>query len=342
MKIAPLIVPATLIGEDEKFQDLIDMVVLTETLGMDGVWLTEHHFSEYGRPSVPAIAGYLAAKTEKININIGVSVLPFHHPIEVAEDWATIDHLTGGRVNFGIGRGNQPHEFAGFNMPMDEARERFNESLDIIIQAWTQESIEYKGKFWDIPKIQVVPKPKQKPHPPIYQAALSDYTVSMVIDKGINGLIGPYLTEFDILKEKYFGVWHRLCKEKGKTNLKMAHNQFIYVSDSNESAYKEAKESVMWYVNKASRLWGDPNSDVKQYKNYGPIVQKLADTDWDYVYENLIICGGPDLVIEKVNWLKREGGLDELIPFFWFGGMTKEQVMRNMEMFAEKVMPHIR
>ena len=112
-------VPQVPEGHPEPYPKILEQVEYAEELGYDSVWVTEHHFSPYGRPGMEGLAGYLGARTKRIRIGAGVVVLPLHHPVRVAEDWATIDHLLEGRLEFGIGRGSQPAEFAGFDVPLD-------------------------------------------------------------------------------------------------------------------------------------------------------------------------------------------------------------------------------
>ena len=132
MEFSLILVPAVREGEPEPFARQLEQIELAEALGYDAVWLTEHHFSQYGRAAVPVLAAQAIERTSRIRISTAVVVLPFHHPVRVAEDWATLDHLSGGRVDVGIGRGNQPAEFKGFDIAMDEAEQRFSEALDIL------------------------------------------------------------------------------------------------------------------------------------------------------------------------------------------------------------------
>ena len=132
MEFSLILVPAVRAGEPEPFETLMEQVELAEELGYDAVWFTEHHFSQYGRAAVPVLAAQAIERTSRLRISTAVVVLPFHHPVRIAEDWATLDHLSRGRVDVGIGRGNQPAEFKGFDVPMDEAEQRFSEALDIM------------------------------------------------------------------------------------------------------------------------------------------------------------------------------------------------------------------
>lgn len=344
MKFGLLMVPAVRKGQPEVFDQMMEQIELAEELGYDAVWLTEHHFSEYGRPAVPALAGHVIARTRRMNVNTAVVVLPFHHPLRVAEDWAVLDHLAKGRLEVGIGRGNQPNEFAGFGVSMDEARERAEEALAIIRRAWTEESFSYDGRFWSFPEVEVVPKPYQKPHPPLWQAAVSQYTVQMIVNQGINGLIGPYLCPFEILKREFFDVWHESAETAGRPDLQMAHNEFVYVGESDTDVKKDVEEAIMWYIRKAAKIWGerDRSKVVSQFSNYNEVLEYFDIVQFDEVYENLAILGTPDRVSEKIRWLRDEGGCHYLMNFTWFGGIDHAKAMRSIELFAKEVMPQFR
>ena len=344
MEFSLILVPAVRDGQPEPFDDLIEQIELAEELGYDEIWLTEHHFSQYGRAAVPALAAQAIARTSRIRIGAAIVVLPFHHPIRVAEEWATLDHMSRGRIDVGIGRGNQPAEFKGFGVPMDEAEQRFSESLEILRKAWTEERFSHDGKFWQIPEISVLPKPFTKPHPPLWQAALSDYTVQKVIDRGINGLIGPYLCPYETLKSNYFDVWHRLRGDSGRTDLRMAHNEFVYVGESDAEVKADIQDKIMWYIRTAAKIWGerDRSKVAEQYANYSDILEWLESVTFEEVYENLGMFGTPDAVAEKVRWMRDEGGVGQLMNFMWFGGIAQDKVLRNMTLFAKEVMPQFK
>ena len=163
----------------------------------------------------------------------------------------------------------------------------------------------YDGKFWRFPEIEVLPKPYTKPHPPLWQAALSDYTVQKVIDRGINGLIGPYLCPYETLKTNYFDVWHRLCAQSGRTDLRMTHNEFVYVGESDAQVKADIENHVMWYIRTAAKIWGerDRSKVAQQYTNYNDILEWLDVVPFEEVYDNLGMFGTP-------RCGRREGPLD--------------------------------
>ena len=172
----------------ESFDDDLGFFELAEKLGYDKVWIAEHLFSTYGLvTSTQVYAAAIAQRTKKVRIGMAVCAIPFNHPLRTASDFALVDILSHGRLDFGVGRAYQPHEFVGLGVPMDQSREMLAEGLDIVLKSWTQEKISYKGKFWTIPEpVEVLPKPVQKPHPPVYQATISPESFEQAARAGIN------------------------------------------------------------------------------------------------------------------------------------------------------------
>ena len=154
------------------YDEGLEQIEWGDRLGYSTVFLAEHAFYHHGKPSPHVLLGNIAARTKRIRLGTAVSVLPWHNPIEVAQDYATVDLLSDGRLDFGVGRGLFKGEFDGYGVPWGEAEERFNESLDIVLKAWTGEPFSYEGKFFSIPEVTVMPKPLQEPHPPSVAALL--------------------------------------------------------------------------------------------------------------------------------------------------------------------------
>ena len=154
--------------EHQIVREQLDLMRAAEDYGFDSVWPAEHHFTEYGYCASPAVTlAAVAAVTKRVRLGTGIVVLPFHNPIRVAEDFAMLDLMSDGRVDLGVGRGYQPVEYRGFQVDQEKSRGIFNEALQVIVQAWTQERINFKGAHYNIVDQPVRPKPLQKPHPPI-------------------------------------------------------------------------------------------------------------------------------------------------------------------------------
>ena len=157
--------------QEQALREALEQIELADQLGIDEVWLGEHRFSRHGLLSgIFSFLGAVAARTKHVRIGTAVVVLPLHNPILVAEEMAMIDVLSGGRLNFGIGAGYQRQEFDGIGVDIEESRDRFYEAVDVIIEAWTTESLTYHGKYTNVDDLMVMPKPLQKPYPPLFQA----------------------------------------------------------------------------------------------------------------------------------------------------------------------------
>jgi alkanesulfonate monooxygenase SsuD/methylene tetrahydromethanopterin reductase-like flavin-dependent oxidoreductase (luciferase family) len=343
MDFSVLFVPSTFHGTPERYPDVFAQVRLVEELGYDGVWFTEHHFSEYGRPAPTLMASHAAAITERVRIGIGVVVLPLHNPLSVAEEIATLDHLAAGRLQFGIGRGNQPEEFAGHGVSLDDAKARFDEGYEVMMGLWTNETFSYKGQFYEFPEVRMVPQLRDGSPPPMWQPAVSESSVRWVISKGINGLIGPYLTPFEKLRTQYFEPWHKMVAEAGGSSVRLGHNQFVHVAPTDEQAYEEAQEAAMWYARKASKLWGETDASKvsPQFAYMTEVLERFAKLTYEELLDMSLI-GSPERVASRIadfqSW-----GVDELLVFNWFGPqMDQDRVTRSLRLFADEVMPQFK
>src|SRR5438270_3405748 len=178
----------------EGFRDFIEYNIEAEALGFHSTFVVEHHFTGYGQVSATLnLLTWLGACTRRLRLGTAVLVSPWHHPVLLAEQTATLDLLSGGRLDFGIGKGYRHNEFAGFCMPMDEADERFQESLEIITRAWTADQRwSVSGKYWQLEDVIVEPPPMQKPHPPIWMGAGSPASIKFVAAHNFGLLLDQY------------------------------------------------------------------------------------------------------------------------------------------------------
>src|SRR5215471_7206115 len=201
------------------YEEVLTMAEWAEELGFDSFWLGEHHFYWYGSlPSPPMLIAALGQRTKKIRLGPAISVLPFHHPLIVAEEYAFADNLCGGRLNFAIGSGFSPIEYKMFGMSLEDARERYWETFDVIIKSWTQKEFSHKGKFYQIENGSLHLKPLQKPMPPTWVAASSDETLTKSGELGLSIMGIPFARSSsilevkeknDVFKESYFRAGHK-------------------------------------------------------------------------------------------------------------------------------------
>ena len=178
-------------GDSYAYHDFVNYVIEAEKLGFSSVFLVEHHFTGFGQVSASmSLLAYLAARTERIRLGTAVVVLPWHNPILVAEQAATLDLLSNGRLDFGVGKGYRTYEFSGFCIPPEEATERFDEAMEVIRKAWTSPGrFSYHGKRWRFDNIVVEPSPIQQPHPPFWLGAGSAESIRRAAREGYNLLL---------------------------------------------------------------------------------------------------------------------------------------------------------
>ena len=191
------------------FGEMLEQVEYAEELGFDSIWIAEHHSSRYGIcPSLMPLLTHIAARTKKIRIGAGVSVLPFYNPIFLAEESAMLDVLSHGRLDFGVGRGSADYEYGNFNIDIDTRDVRTQEALDIILGLWTQQDFSYQGEFYQVKDLTIAPSPVQKPHPPVYMAvSRTPASVDVAVERDL-----PILTSFSTPEADNLGPVLPVCR----------------------------------------------------------------------------------------------------------------------------------
>ncbi len=199
----------------------LDQMVWSEQLGFDEVWLTEHHFIDYGLSVDPAtLACAVASRTSRIRIGLAAAILPFHDPIRLAEQMALVDIISKGRLDVGVGRGNRPSEFRGYRIPQVESRERFDEAVQIMVRAWTEERFSYDGRFFQIDNLRVIPKPVQQPHPPVYQVCVSPDSIEGTALRGwpmLNSLLFGGVEQLVASRDRYVATLQKASRNGSRT-----------------------------------------------------------------------------------------------------------------------------
>lgn len=326
------------------YKEAIEQAVAAEELGFDAVWLAEHHFTKYGVvPSIPVLAAAIAERTSTIRIGSAISVLPFHDPRRVAEDYAMVDVLSNGRLDFGCGRGYQPAEFAAFGVPMEEARERFEEAVEVIEGLWTHESFSYNGKYFEFEDLELYPRPVQSP-PPIWVAALSPASFESAARHNRPFLSAPQITPLNKIKENYDG-YRRMLEDSGwdASSVTLPLQRNVYVSDSLDKAQSEPAEGYMWYLHTNAARMAKANSSVKGYEYYQKAQGNLLLTEYEgLVKDGGLLFGTPDTVSSQIESLQSELGLNYMLCWMNTGGLDHKLVLKSMERFARDVMPRFR
>ena len=343
MKFSFFIINQSPEGQSMKriYDEGMEQIEWGEKLGYDAVFLAEHAFHLHGKPSPHVMLGNIAARTRRMRIGTAVSVLPWHDPLELAQDYATVDLLSDGRLDFGIGRGLFKGEFDGYGVPWGEAEERFNESLDVILRAWTGEPFSHNGKYYQFPEVEVSPTPLQKPHPPLWQPCLSPSTMEKSLRRGITPIIGASLTPLQDLKKTFERLDTMIAQTKRGDVERVAH-PFIFISDTVEKARSEARDAMQWFLDDFALMFTLPEGTQwpESYQFFEPWGQYIRSLTYEQVVnEDLVWFGDPASIADKIRWLRDDCKATHALLFMHFGGLEHEKVLKSMDMFAKQVMP---
>jgi alkanesulfonate monooxygenase SsuD/methylene tetrahydromethanopterin reductase-like flavin-dependent oxidoreductase (luciferase family) len=329
----------------------LDQIAWAEELGFDEIWLTEHHFIDYGLSVDPTmLAAVAASRTRRIRIGLAAVILPFHHPIRIAEQLALADIISRGRLDVGIGRGNRPVEFAGYGVPHIESRERMDETLEILVRAWTEERVSHEGRFYTIRDVNVIPKPLQRPHPPLYQVCVSKDTIENAALRGrpmlnswLRGPIDPLAANRDIYVTALEKAgWSEA--ERASLLRQWGVSRHIYVAPTDAEALAEARDAELWYQD-AFRRFVLPERIEQAHPSLQPgfraMAERLARIAWPTLVAETLAFGSPDTVAGKIEEM-RALGVGRVLCWMSFGGLSQDRVRRSMELFAREVMPRFR
>jgi len=345
-------------SQEEAFDESFAMADAAEKGGLDGVWLAERHFAAPRSPldamgagipsiiSVPLIMSTaIAAMTERIRIGAAVNVLPLNHPIRMAEEVATIDHISHGRVDFGVGRSGFARSYEGYDIPYGESRERFQENLEIIMAAWTNERFSYSGKYYNFEDVCVIPKPYQQPHPPLRVAATTKETFPQVgalgypIFVGLRGLDRPDLVK---LLDEYRKAW----KDAGHAGNGDVYIRIpVYVGKSKQEAYDEAEESTMRSYRRLAQNFSLSASSAGTVASEERVArgERLSVVTYEELIRDRLAYGSPEDVANLLKEITVEMGLSGIVAETNVGGLIpREKVAASIDLFCKEVVPALR
>jgi alkanesulfonate monooxygenase SsuD/methylene tetrahydromethanopterin reductase-like flavin-dependent oxidoreductase (luciferase family) len=307
------------------FREFIDNNVEAEALGYYSTFLVEHHFTGFGQVSASLnLLTWLGARTRHLRLGTAVLVLPWHNPVLLAEQAATLDLLSGGRLDFGVGKGYRYNEFAGFCLPMEEADSRFEESLEVITKAFTSETpFSHRGKYWQFDNIVVEPPTAQKPHPPFWMGAGSPASVRQVVERGYNMLLGQHSLAEEILDQ--VAQFREEVEARGRTfdpmHVAIARAVHIAKDAADKEAALERRYQGHMRINALARR---PDGEARtRFKSH--------EEEARYESAESALFGTPDEIMRKLDAL-RQGGVEYVIINF---GGSRENIRR----FARDIMP---
>jgi len=357
----PVARPWTPGKEHQAYKDVIEQAVFGEEMGFHSFWTVEHHFlEEFSHCSNPEVLyGAIAARTSKLRIGYGVRLTPkpYNHPVRTAESVAVLDLISDGRVEFGTGRSATRVELEGFGIDPHQTREMLGEAIDHIVGCWTHDEWEFQGKHWSMPRRRVLPKPLQKPHPPIWSATTSldgHYEVGKM-GVGLLSFAVGVPPEDLIPRVEAFRKGQAECrKPKGAfRNQRVVTFTMAHCADTSARAFAEAGESMVWYPKHGAKIIAELagyarsfREDLGTYHYTGDLAQTAASgaldqLSFDYIRDaGAAMVGDPDRCIEIAKRYEA-AGCDLLFCLLNPYKMTHAQVMRSIELLGRHVIPEL-
>jgi alkanesulfonate monooxygenase SsuD/methylene tetrahydromethanopterin reductase-like flavin-dependent oxidoreductase (luciferase family) len=331
-------------SQPDAFAESFEQVDAAERWGLDAMWLAEIHVApERSVCAAPlTIASAIAARTKRMKIGTGVQVLPLCHPLRLAEEAATVDQISHGRLIFGVGRSGFPRTYEAYGVPYGESRERFAETLEILKKAWTEDPFSYSGKYHSFQNVRAAPKPYQKPWPEIRIAANSPDTFPAIGKLGHGvfvavrlGTLSELAPNIKAYREAYKAAGH---PGEGQVFLRAP----VYIAETAEQARSEPEESIMYFYRYLGERLEDSatRAGVRAIEDRAARGRRLQTITYDEALRDKIIVGTPEAVTDRLMGLKEEIGLDGILAEMNCGTkIPNRRVMKSLQLLCEEVKP---
>ncbi len=325
-------------------KEIRDQAILADKLGYHSAWIGEHHFDTLGVNSQPGIVlASIAPLTKHIRLAPAVSVLPLHHPLNVAETWATLDLMSDGRVDFACGRGYDRLEYEPFQADYMKSAEKFEECIDVLLKAWNSPGLwSHKGPFYSIPDMEITPKPVQNPLP-FYVASFSMTSIAMAAKRGLNIIYAPFAAAmvFGGL-DKAVESYREACAKHGNKPGRTMCSYFVFIAD-NAKEEDYGRQSQMDYFRHCviRALPGRPEDAPPTMQYMLKIVDILKNMKKEDLTDKSILLGSPQKIIDSLKKVEA-AGISEVILYFNVGNKPDSVVREQMHKFMELVAPHFK
>jgi alkanesulfonate monooxygenase SsuD/methylene tetrahydromethanopterin reductase-like flavin-dependent oxidoreductase (luciferase family) len=333
------------LSQTAAFHEAFETAERAEALGVDCVWLGEIHFNPV-RSVISAslqVASSIATRTRRLRVGTAVSVLPLNHPLRIAEEVATLDHISEGRFEFGIGRSGVVRSYDTYGIPYGESQARFREALEIIRLAWKGQPFSYDGQFYKVENATVAPTPYQKPHPPMRMAATTRETFPAVAKMGMPVFIGIRVAEIPDLQAD-LALYRQAWRDAGHPGDPSVYLRVpVYVTTTEEGAVEEPRESLTYFFGRQTELArssvgraGTPEARKAQ-------AERMAKLTYEDILAKKVVSGTAPRVIDRLTELREALGLDGFVVELNPGGLISPELeMRSLELLAREVMPAFR
>jgi len=322
-------------------REIYGQALHAEAIGLNSVWVGEHHFNLLGVNACPnMMLAQIAGATKRVRLGPAVVLLPVHHPLHVAEEWATLDLLSGGRVDFAAGRGYDRLEYLPFGAPFEDSAEIFAEGLEVLWRAWTEPGKwSHKGKYYDFENIEVRPKPRQTPLRP-YVACFSRPTMELAAKNDWNIIYAPFAAAM------VYGSLGQAVAAYREAALKAGHkprramcSYFIHIADT-PAEENYGREALVRYFKDAliAAFPGDPSTAPPTLRYFVGIVETLRAMKPENLTNKSILVGSPAKIVEELKAVEATG-IAEVILYFNYGLKPDAMVRDQMSRFAAEILP---
>jgi alkanesulfonate monooxygenase SsuD/methylene tetrahydromethanopterin reductase-like flavin-dependent oxidoreductase (luciferase family) len=328
-------------GANEFVADILDEAVYAEKVGLHSAWIGEHHFSTLGVLSCPdLVLANVAARTERIRLAPAVTVLPLHHPIRVAEQWATLDLLSNGRVDFAAGRGYDRREYLPFHASFDDNQSLFEEGMELVRALWAANApISHHGKHYQFDNVAITPKPIQRPLP-AYVASFSKPSIELAGRLGCGLVVAPFAASMSFGGlEQVAQLYKDACARHGKTPGRLICSYFTHFADNKEQEAAARARQIRYYKECViSAFPGDPKTAPPSYRYFIDMVERLHRVQPEDLTENSVLLGSAEQITTTLKKVEA-AGFDEVILYFNVGLKPHLQVKDEMARFMAEVAP---
>jgi len=301
----------------------LERIEIMDQTTYDAVWLAEHHFSSYSVcPSVHLMGMQVAARTKRLRIGMAVTLAAFYHPLRIAEEIALLDILSGGRVNWGAGRGFDPVEFKNFGVSSEESAERFREAVEIVMAAWTNDRLTYAGKHNAFEDVEVLPKPSQSPHPPVWVAASSEGAIDWAANEGHQILMDPHSAHDQIAKKQALYAERFEAAQGRKPEGDRPIARLVALGETEEEAMRVAKRGAEFsgrYMVKEA---------IASFHSDGQAMDPK-----DHYMDGVIVYGTPERVVDQLS------ELETTLPLGYL--LLSPLSEKTFDLFTERVLPEL-
>ena len=326
-----------------RYRELIDESIEADRLGFDTVWLAEVHFATRfsTMPTPLLLLAAIAERTTKLRLGTAVNLMPLHQPLRLAEEIATLDVLSGGRVEFGGGRGAFVLNYRGYGVDMIASRPLFAENLELVKRAWTEKRLNFHGEHFNVENIEVIPKPLQKPHPPIRLAANSVDTFVFAGEHGYPIFAGGPVNPIPVLGERLVIYKDALAKAGKKLpDDWLAAALMLQVGRDRASVRATIEPSLQHYFKSVGEIIEPESQAPEHLAQFKMMQERLRSVPFETVESTMAIFGDPQYCIDRIAELRERFGFSRLVCWFEIGGQSGHRnVIESMRLFAEKVMP---